>query len=1149
MTRMGTNSRYTRMLETLTPSQKEAVVSPDNVVLRAAAGSGKTTVLVARFIESFRTELERESDRSVAENLSSVVGITFTEKAAAEMKDRIRSLLIDWLQTGPARAQLAGAWRQARDAMAQCNIGTIHSFCASVLRRFPLEAGLDPEFVILDETESYLMRREAVESLFLDRGQAENRAEPDSPFAVYPRHKAIQLILPLVEQFETLRSHLALYAEAPEERLVQGVQELLNRSGQKSAPDKRNPVTYDLLLEAARLKLLAQGALLAHSTYTTRKQKLSLLDFEDLQTLLLRLLAHPDGAILDRLRAEFATIMIDEFQDTDRFQWELARMLSSTADGVIRAGKLFVVGDEMQSIYAFRGANLKAFSDTTAEIEGCGGARVQMRENFRSLPNIIGFINLVFADDSETQDLPSASMLARRTPEPPDHTGTVELLFPKPEGLRKDNVRVEAELLARRIAAMVEGNSALNKAIFDETTRELRPCRYDDIALLIHRRTHLGTYQDALRRSGIPFLISGGLGFYERQEIKDISCLLEVLLDPRDDIALVGLLRSPFFSVSDEALFWLSAVPGRAEGDGRLWERLRSLAQRGAASVAPWDAPALDELDEEALPLAYDLIREASRRAATGGPGAVIRFMLSRTGALAAYAAGPDGAQCVANLEKIDDILSAWDRRGYRSPGPVIRLLERLSTEGVREAEARPDLEAGEGVKIMTIHVAKGLEFPIVIVVDVFAKPHWGGSEPVYIDPEFGLGLRVPDAAAWGNQVNTQLRDAIKPRLKKAASDEQRRLWYVACTRARDHLLLSGTAENKPNRSLGSRVLKLLDVTSDSVGREATRVQIESLDSPVALFSCKEQIPREAIAGAGPRGTIERLHAAASALGPGTTNRPRPVEPQLRFVLRCSPVDFAPEVSPSDLDSYWSCPRRYLLDRILSPVLTTDEAPLVGDSQQDETQGAEFGTLVHEVFQQLDVADDTEDVRILASLAETPEDSAVRDVLRGFLSTFRASRLAEALRAARRVRREVPFVLRREAGILRGKIDLLYEDKSGHMCVVDYKTDRDSTGIVERYKAQMAAYALAVSSLYALPPDGVSVSIYLARTGQLLPLSIDADASVWVTSLMDEICAALECAHERPCFDCFEERPAACKDCYPATELACLRFRGALASE
>ena len=178
------SNKYTRLFESLTPSQKMAATSPDNVVVRAAAGSGKTTVLVARFIESFKAELERDNERSIADVLASIAAITFTEKAASEMKGRIRSLLIDGLKTGPARAQHVGAWRQAQDAMGQCSIGTIHSFCASVLRRFPLEAGLDPEFGILDETESFLMRREAVESLFSGHGEVGSREKPASPFDI-----------------------------------------------------------------------------------------------------------------------------------------------------------------------------------------------------------------------------------------------------------------------------------------------------------------------------------------------------------------------------------------------------------------------------------------------------------------------------------------------------------------------------------------------------------------------------------------------------------------------------------------------------------------------------------------------------------------------------------------------------------------------------------------------------------------------------------------------------------------------------------------------------------------------------------------------------------------------------------------------------
>ncbi|MBN2208157.1 MAG: UvrD-helicase domain-containing protein [Candidatus Coatesbacteria bacterium] len=1138
------SNKYTRLVESLTPSQKMAAISPDNVVVRAAAGSGKTTVLVARFIESFKAELERGNEKSIADVLASIAAITFTEKAASEMKGRIRCLLIDGLKNGPARGQRAGAWRQAQDAMSQCNIGTIHSFCASVLRRFPLEAGLDPEFGILDETASFLMRREAVESLFSGHGEVGARETLTSPFAVYPRQKAIQLLLPVVERIETLLPHLTLYAEAPPDAIARKIEELLNHTSLESSPNKDDAGAYDPLQEAARLKVLAQGALLAHSVYTARKHALSLLDFEDLQTTLLELLSRPEGAILERLKEELTTIMIDEFQDTDRFQWALARTLSSTTHNVIKQGKLFVVGDERQSIYRFRGADLRAFRDATAEIEGCAGATVEMQENFRSLPNIIGFINLVFAGDSESQRPSSRPMIACRRPHPDTHTGTVELLFRRPEGAKKDNVRAEAELLARRIVAMAEPENPMRKNVFDTTKSELRPCRYEDIALLMRARTHLSTYQDVLRRDGIPFSIAGGLGFYERQEIKDVCSLLEVVLDPNHDVALAGLLRSPFFAVSDDGLFWLSSSSSATRRDARLWDKLGALDQRGAASAASWPEPVLDPVDQESLRLARELVGEAARRAPAIGPAAVIRLLLRRTGALAAYSAQPDGAQCVANLEKIDDILSASERTGHRSLGAVIRLLERLSTEEVREAEAQPYSEAGDGVKIMTIHAAKGLEFPVVVVVDVFAEPYWGMSDQAYVDPELGLGLRVPAASIWGKQVNTRLRDAIRQRLKQAAADEQKRLWYVACTRARDHLLLSGTIGLKPNDALGFRALKLLGATPnspDSPACEAVSVAVRGLERPVSLFTSRDQIPHAAVSRGDSRGLIEWLDTAA--LDPAPPDAQVAAQPRLRYLPTSLPARFAPQVSPSDLDTYWACPRRYLLDRILGPALMLDAPRAAADSELMEAHGAEFGALVHEVLMQLDFADDAQDDRLLAALTNAPDGAASSHVLRNLLSTFRSSPLCEALRSSSRVRREVPFVLRRGTGVLRGRIDLLYEDEAGRMCVVDYKTDRDSSAIVMRYKAQLTAYGFTVASLYGLPPDAVSVAIYLARTGELVPVPMDANAFAWVTSLMDELCKALENARHRAYSERFPERPEACDDCYAATRQACFVFR------
>jgi len=1144
------NNKYTRLLERLTPSQKRAVMFPKNVLLQAVAGSGKTTVLVARFIESFKAALEREPGKSLPESLSSIVAITFTEKAAAEMKARIHSLLIDGLKTGPTRGHLAGAWRQARDAMRQSNIGTIHSFCASILQRFPLEAGIDPEFGIIDATQSYLWQRDAVEAVSREAGQSGALGADSSLFTVYPHKKVVKWLMSIIQRIEPLRPCLELYANMPEPRLAERIQEVVDGSELASADKRSKDDVYDPLVEANRLKLLTKAALRAHSVYRSRKRALSILDFEDLQRLLLKLLSDPHGGILNRLRAEFSTLMIDEVQDTNNTQYELARLLASTHDGTIREGRLFAVGDPRQSIYAFRGADPGIFHKWVKLVIGHGGEEVQMRENFRSLPDVIGFINRVFAEGNTGQKENSPSMRPARSVPCVGHTGTIELLFPASECPRRDKVGAEAEMLARRIASMVAAGSSYGKLVFDEARQESRPCRYDDIALLIHRRTFLPAYEDALRRAGVPFCISSGIGFYERQEVKDISCFLKFLNNTADDVAVAGLLRSPFFAVSDDALLWLSSRPARSEWDRTLWGKLRSLDKKGPDGATASTAPAMDPLDYDGLMLARQLLDEAIRRCHANGPGWAIRFLLRRTGALAAYSAQPDGGQCLANIEKIEDLLAHWATLGYRSIGAAVRMLDRLTAEGVREGQAQAYSDVGEGVNIMTIHAAKGLEFPVVIVADVFAKPYWGASDGVYVDAQLGLGIMAPSATTGRKQVSTRLRKAIGERLKQAAAEEQARLWYVACTRARDHLLLSGAVEGKSSSdTFGWRIIDRLGVDLAATGDTATEIEVPGLGSPITLFTDKAQLPGEPALKHDPHGFIAEAETAASEIEGGDSRASDSPLSLVRYVHPLGPLEFEPEVSPTDLNTYGACPRRYLLEHLLGSGLLEVSDAQTANQESGPAHGREFGTAVHKVFELMDAECDREDAALAKSVANAVECQSLRGALQDALTTLRNSALGEAMRRARRLRREVPFVLRIAGARFRGKIDLLYQDHTGRTFIVDYKTDMDPSGIEARYRAQMMAYVLAASRPHGLSVADISINMYLARTGDLVPIPVSEDALVWVSGLAEKLCAALRCARTRPYLNCFEERREACNNCGLSTKLACLRLRGAAESE
>ncbi|MBN1593490.1 MAG: PD-(D/E)XK nuclease family protein, partial [Candidatus Coatesbacteria bacterium] len=799
----------------------------------------------------------------------------------------------------------------------------------------------------------------------------------------------------------------------------------------------------------------------------------------------------------------------------------------------------FIVGDERQSIYAFRGANLKAFRDTVAEIESSGGSTIEMRENFRSLPDLIAFINRLFGEQAGQHGFSEAPMIAKRSVGEGVHHGTVELLFPASIGNKKENVAVEAGLIARRIVAMVDPKGEFGKSVVDPSTNELRSCRYDDIAMLLQKRTHLQTYKEALRQLGVPFIVVGGFGFGERQEILDVLCLLRAISDQSDDLALAGVLRSPLFAVSDDGLAWFCAI-GRAECSKiSLWKKLIKLAKEGVEAVAPWESPPPNPLDAEALLTAHSLLSTARQMSRTTGPAEIVRFMLNKTAALAAYAAQTDGDQCLANLNKIDDLLKS-STSDHAIPAAIRRLADLFNGQ-VRVAEAQVEERSGDGVKIMTIHAAKGLEFPVVMAVDAFDRPFWGGSEAIYADPELGLGIMVPSASVWGKRVPTQIRQAISDRLKQANSDEYYRLWYVACTRARDHILISGTPGAKPGEAIGWEINRRFGIDSPTPDSAPSRIEVEGIKNPLLVFSSESQLP----GGLAPDGQtqsrtrayIERLKEAADA----EFLKSGPISQELGLMKCIGQAEFTPDISPSDLDTFSECPRRYLIERILNAEALMVPPTTSADKAAASASGAEFGTTAHRLLQLVDPDDQSGDDALISSLLKANESGVQREALSNILRIFRSSELAQRAASARRARREVPFILKLDQAVLRGMIDLLLEDEAGHISIVDYKTDMETEGIIERYRAQMAAYWVAASALRPTA-SAISVSIYLARTGEILPVQIDADALARVESVVRDLRAAKECALKRPLFDCYQANRAACDACFFRTKLLCNRL-------
>ena len=512
----------------------------------------------------------------------------------------------------------------------------------------------------------------------------------------------------------------------------------------------------------------------AHDRYTAGKRERNALDFDDLEAGALALL-ETNAAVRARWQAETAALLVDEFQDTNDRQRRLVRGLNGDA------GKLFIVGDAKQSIYRFRGADVTVFRAEREAIARAGGAVVALATSYRGHRELIAGLNdLLRPVLGETDDParpwvePFAPLRPYRADAGPGFTAPHIELHLALGSKSEDGLAHAADALAARLAALVESGS-LQLA----TGGGLHPLSYGDVAILCRASTSFAAYENALERAGIPFLTVAGRGFYGRPEIRDLLNALAALADPTDDLALAGLLRSPALALSDAGLYRLCEARDRAEGPTSLWQTLRA----SGAELAGEDGSRA----ARAATLISDLHAQAGRVPVAD----LLKAFLDATGYRAALIAAGQ-ARSARNVAKL---LADAHASGLVSAGEFLAYVVELRDSGTREGEARATAEGA--IQIMSVHQAKGLEFPVVVIGDATYDPP--ARSGVLFDPALGVLLAQKDDAK-------QL-PAIY-RLGKFTADDQEaaesdRLLYVAATRAREKLILSGCITVKSDGTPG----------------------------------------------------------------------------------------------------------------------------------------------------------------------------------------------------------------------------------------------------------------------------------------------------------------------------------------------------------
>jgi ATP-dependent exoDNAse (exonuclease V) beta subunit len=1130
----------------LTPEQREAVERREgSLFVTAGAGSGKTRVLVERFVAAL-VEDGIAVDRLLA--------ITFTEKAAAEMRSRVRARLLE-----------LGERERAREAEAAA-ISTIHSFCSSLLRAHALDAGLDPEYAVLDEAAAGRLVLDAFDQAlerFLD--DARGTAALDLA-ASYGTDKLRRMVVTVHDRLRSLGRRPELEPLEPprpagqRERFVRAVaaarSELGPRAGEGTTIDRVLDVLgrCDAVLgelgdadpEAADFKKLevktgtakamrtpafdevkeahadylaycegrqaaAQHALLSRlldlfrDRYAELKEARSGLDFDDLE-LRARDLLVERPAVAAAVRARFAQVMVDEFQDTNQLQNHLLDLISD--------GNLFAVGDEHQSIYGFRHADVGLFRERRAQAESAGRARA-LRTNFRSRPEVLDAVNAVFAgewgDEAYEPLRPGGEPVAAPRLDPP-----VELLLVDYDRRRWEDALGTDAPLGESLATVQPWRAAEARLLaqrIDAIAGPGRPFGYGDVAVVFRAATDMPAYERAIAELGIPTYAHGGGGWWDAQQVLDLRAYLAALANPRDELALVMVLASPLVGAT---LGTIACVRLRAKGLRRtLWWALeQAFLPDGDGSDGLAAALSPDQRDR--VGTFVRRLHAERARASRLSLEALVDRAVTETGYDVEVLAMPAGERRLANVRKLMRLARSYEAESGRDVRGFIDHLDERRLLGAREGEAPVEGETAEpAIRLMTIHAAKGLEFPVVCVADLARPPGREQGEALEVSEDGRLGLRL--ASASGETHDSLDMEALKAEQRARADEEEKRVFHVAMTRAREHLILSGALdlERWPEpKELCAPVDWLWrgvcpGANSAAVGTPTvvSGVRVHLLGpGAVADGSCRFGVSTP---------SPERVDGAETASAP-------PVRSEFAAV----PAPFSLPVSRlsySALEEYKRCAYRFYLKRVagLREVSRTEAVRLAPPArngqlvlrlEEPEPEAVEpgvtpllRGTIVHQLLERFDFG-----------RAELPAASEVEELLRahdapvtgeevervlGLIDGFARSELRARAAAGLRVRRELPFAfeLQPDPGdprsiLVNGIVDVYVEEPDG-VLVVDYKTNplegADPEPIVEvSYSTQRLVYALAALRSGA-PRVDVAYS-FLEAPGQPVTATFDA---------------------------------------------------------
>ncbi|MFN3395971.1 MAG: UvrD-helicase domain-containing protein [Thermodesulfovibrionales bacterium] len=944
-----------------------------SVMISSPAGSGKTEKLARRYISLLKAGSEVER----------ILAITFTDKAAAEMKERILNIL---------KTEDTDIFERVREKVPRMRISTIHSFCLKLLKRFSIDLGIDPSLEVLDSFNEGILWSEAIYETLLEESKTGHGI-----FTEILKREGIKGWNKLYSIFKEIHGK----RPAIELGLKNGI--IINDSDTQD--DKHDHFKQIISVYSRCL-----------DRYRKKKLERHFIDYNDLELMAYEAITkNPEWQnVLFSFDEHTDHILIDEFQDTSTLQWKIIDKLTEEWRSGMGAKResgikptIFLVGDDKQSIYSFRGANVNIFREAKEKLAEWLNEEyhfIEVEENYRSLPSIVNFVNSLFKIIMPP-DLIERPGMVKYSPFRAERNGDgdVQLCIIESTGNIRDDRKREALYVADKIIESIHGAE-----IYEG--KEKRKARYGDMAVLLRSRTHLSTFEDALRQHDIPFVAVKGIGFYQTPEVAILRDILFFLIDNKDDYSLFNILRSPLFGLGYEEILDIILKEPLREMDGFLFSLLK-LASEDKSTMGVEKLRAiisrLDRWLEIGKKVPYSILLEEILNETEGWK----------------YFSEPQRHRNIKKFLRLLETFESSSMTGLEIREKLIR-----ASNNSDEPKANVNSEDLDAVRIMTIHAAKGLQFPIVFLPCLDEEERM--SNRIVLE-ESGDKLIV----AFEDDSELRKENPIFMREKEKSQEEEKRLFYVAVTRAMDHLHMSGIIKDKDK--IKGRLAYITDAfmidLSNKNNRADLPLRIEFLSKDQKISPLKKATP--------------------SLIMPGLLQKES-------GIVHTEPLDYQPSIIWSDVTEEIDYIRKkhgdnwVILGRIFHSLFEGLSRSLIGIDNIE----AKIDTLIKQETTTRDT------IRIMKTL------------IREDIEKLKDSGLLEEIVMPRdNSFAELPFILQRGNKIYRGRIDRVIIEK-GIARIYDYKTypinEKEIPELKEKYSFQLQLYSEAVERIFSVKTEG-----------------------------------------------------------------------------